>query len=106
MAASSSVRESRGGVTGLAAASGVIHFYLTEQAAADLTLNAGFRDNPAAALPGGIDPSTPIPDKMLVSVFTRTGNVVVSSVNATDTNADGIADDPLFYSERGEVAGK
>ncbi len=96
----------RGGVTGLAAASGVIHFYLTEQAAADLTLNAGFRDNPAAALPGGIDPATPIPDKILVSIFTRTGNVVVSPVNATDTNADGIADDPLFYSERGEVAGK
>ncbi len=96
----------RGGVTGSSAATGIIHFYVTDQAAADLTLNAGFGDNPAAALPAGIDASTPIPDKVLVSVFTRTGNVVVSPVNTTDGNANGIADDPFYYSERGEVAGK
>lgn len=96
----------RGSITGLAAAAGVIHFYLTDQTAADLTLNAGFGANPAAPLPAGIEPSTGVPDKLLVSVFTRTGNVVVSPVNATDANADGIADDPFFYSERGEVAGK
>lgn len=104
----------RGSVAGLAAASGVVHFYLTDQAAADLTLNAGFGANPAAPYPAGIEASTPIPDKMLVSVFTRTGSVLVSPVNTTDIRinatglpgADGYADDPLYYSERGEVAGK
>ncbi|MDP1798831.1 MAG: hypothetical protein Q8K78_15155, partial [Planctomycetaceae bacterium] len=106
----------RGGVTGLAAASGVIHFYLTEQAAADLNLDPGFKDNAAEAalLPTGIDPATPIPDKILVTVFTRSGNVVVSPVRTFDSRnnrtgapgADGYADDPFYYSERGEIAGK
>lgn len=91
----------RGGVTGLAAASGIIHFYLTDQAAADLILDASYGVNAT----GTLDP--PIPDKFLVSVFTRTGNVVVSPVNTVDSSpANGIADDPFFYSERGEVAGK
>ncbi len=98
----------RGGVTGLAASSGIIHFYLTDQAAADLTLDASYGVNATGTL------NPPIPDKFAVSVFTRTGNIVVSPVNTVDnfinatgaSGSDNIADDPFYYSERGEVAGK
>lgn len=105
----------RGAVSGIAGGSGVIHLYLTEQSAADLGLDPGFKDNAAAPLiPTGVDASTPIPDKILVSIFTRTGNVNVTPVRTIDnfnnttgaSSPDGYADDPFFFSERGEVAGK
>ena len=106
----------RGAVMGQAAGAGVIQLYLTEQAAADLRLDPGFKANPtgAALLPAGIDETTAIPDKVLVTIFTRTGNVSVTPVLTTDNRnnytgaatPDGYADDPFYFSERGEVAGK
>ncbi len=90
----------RGMITGPAAATGIIHFYITEQSAADLLLEAGYGANATTAL----DP--PVPDKSLVTVFTRTGNVIASPVNTTDSDNNGRADDPFYYAERGEVAGK
>ncbi len=98
----------RGGVAGSAAGTGVIHLYLTEQAAADLGLDPAWGVNAT----GTVDP--PIPDKILVSIFTRTGNVNVTPVQTADafnntsgaSGQDGYADDPFYYSERGEVAGK
>ncbi|HET6424361.1 MAG TPA: prepilin-type N-terminal cleavage/methylation domain-containing protein [Planctomycetaceae bacterium] len=98
----------RGAVTGPSAGSGVIHLYVTDQAAADLGLDPAYGVNAT----GSVDP--PIPDKALVSIFTRTGNVTVSPVNTTDARnnytlapgADNYADDPFYFSERGEVAGK
>lgn len=94
----------RGAVTGPSASSGVIHLYVTEQAAADNQLDAAYTGGGPIA----------IPDKFAVSIFTRTGNIIVSPINATDAfnngsgavGADGIADDPFFYPERGEVAGR
>lgn len=93
----------RGSITGTAAASGIIHLYLTEMTAADLQLDAAY---------SGTSPS--IPDKNVVTLFTRTGNVITSPINTTDTlnnsdgslSPDGIADDPFFFPERGEVAGR
>jgi prepilin-type N-terminal cleavage/methylation domain-containing protein len=85
----------RGSVTGTAAASGIIHFYITEMTAADLQLDAAY-----------VGTSTPIPDKNVVTVFGRTGNVITSPISTVDLNNDGIADDPFFYPERGEVAGR
>ena len=85
----------RGAITGTAAASGLIHFYVTESAAADLLLDAAYNGT-----------SPPVPDKNVVTVFTRTGNVITSPINTTDANNDGIADDPFYYPERGEVAGR
>lgn len=85
----------RGAITGTAAASGVIHFYITDMSAADQQLDAAY-----------IGTNPPIPDKSIVSIFTRTGNVISSPVNTVDANNDRIADDPFFYPERGEVAGR
>lgn len=93
----------RGSVIGPAAASGIIQLYLTEEFAAE----------------AGLDPSYetgdfPVPDNIITTIFTRTGTVITSPVNKTDqfnnvsgaAGADGRADDPFYYSERGEVAGK
>jgi prepilin-type N-terminal cleavage/methylation domain-containing protein len=104
----------RGVVVGPAAAIGVLHLYVTDQAAADLGLNPGFGANLAAPLPVNATAETPIPDKTLVTVFTRTGSVIASPVNTTDVllnasgtaGADGLADDPYLFAERGEIAGK
>lgn len=85
----------RGSVTGASAASGLIHFYITEMTAADLQLDAAY-----------VGTNPPIPDKTVVTIFTRTGNVIASPVNTTDANNDGVADDPFFFPERGEVAGR
>ena len=68
---------------------------MTESAAADLLLDAAYNGT-----------SPPVPDKNVVTVFTRTGNVITSPINTTDANNDGIADDPFYYPERGEVAGR
>ncbi|WP_373649196.1 Tfp pilus assembly protein FimT/FimU [Schlesneria sp. DSM 10557] len=93
----------RGSITGTAAASGIIHLYVTEMTAADLQLDAAY---------SGSDPA--VPDKNVVTIFSRTGNVITSPVNSTDVinnqdgsnSPDGIADDPFFYPERGEIAGR
>jgi hypothetical protein len=98
----------RGAVTGPSAGAGVIQLYLTDQAGADLGLDPAYGVNAT----GSVDP--PIPDKILVSIFTRTGNVNVTPVLTTDARnnysgaatPDGYADDPFYFSERGEVAGK
>ena len=85
----------RGSITGTAASSGIIHFYITELTAADLQLDAAY-----------VGTSPAIPDKNVVTVFARTGNVISSAINTVDSNNDGIADDPFYYPERGEVAGR
>lgn len=85
----------RGNVTGNASASGLVHLYVTEASAADQQLDAAY-----------VGKSPPVPDKYAVTIFTRTGNVIVSPINTTDANNDLIADDPFFFPERGEVAGR
>lgn len=90
----------RGGVTGLAAGAGVIHLYVTDLAGAEMRLDAGYGVNLTTT------PDPPIPDKYLVSIFSRTGNIIVSPVRTIDANNNGIADDPFYFAERGEVAGK
>lgn len=43
-------------------------------------------------------------DRRAVTVFTQTGAVSIHPVNANDSNKNGIADDPYYYAEVGEVA--
>lgn len=93
----------RGSVIGPAAASGIIQLYLTEEFAAEAGLDPSYESG-----------DFPVPDSIVTTIFTRTGTVITSPVNKTDQYnngtgaavADGRADDPFYYSERGEVAGK
>ncbi|MBX3449133.1 MAG: prepilin-type N-terminal cleavage/methylation domain-containing protein [Planctomycetaceae bacterium] len=95
----------RGSVIGPAAATGIIQLYLTEEFAAEAGLDPSYQ--------GG---DWPVPDSIVTTIFTRTGTVITSPVNKTNdydnsTNPpvgppDNLADDPFYYSERGEVAGK
>jgi len=93
----------RGSVIGPAAATGIIQLYLTEEFAAEAGLDPSYESG-----------DFPVPDSIVTTIFTRTGTVITSSVNKTDqyNNASGAAgpdnraDDPFYYSERGEVAGK
>jgi len=59
--------------------------------------------NPAAAL---TEPGTPylVHERRLVSLYTQTGGISIHPVNPTDTNLDGIADDPYRLAELGETA--
>lgn len=89
----------QGAITGLAASKGIIHLYITEQAAADLGLPAYYDPEIPATWPG-TPPSAPfesVPDKNAVSIFTRTGGVIASPIFPAD---------PFRYAERGEVAGR
>ena len=122
----------RGNIVGDAAAAGVIHFYvcdsedslfLKEQivgffdlATFDATIAAG---TPFVPL-DDIDPTSTnwltwdgaynVKDRRLVSVFTQTGAISISKVNAyvgpngPDANSDGLADDPYRFAETGDVA--
>lgn len=93
----------RGSVIGPAAASGIIQLYLTEEFAAEAGLDPSYESG-----------DFPVPDSIVTTIFTRTGTVITSPVNKTDQYnngtgaavADGRADDPFYYSERGEVAGQ
>jgi len=43
-------------------------------------------------------------DRRIVTIFGQTGSVSVHPVNAIDANFNGLADDPYYYAEVGEVA--
>jgi len=43
-------------------------------------------------------------DRRIVSIFGQTGSVSIHPVNAIDANLNGLADDPYYYAEVGEVA--
>ena len=89
----------QGTVTGAAASNGLIHLYVTEREAADFQLGASYNPVTPATWPSGFAtaPYDGIPDKIAVSIFTRTGTVIASAISPSD---------PFVYSERGEVAGK
>lgn len=102
----------RGVVTGPAASTGLIHFYLAEQEDvdfdhADLVNNSTGQPIPDGQMDFIRDPAKPeTGDKLIVTLFTRTGNISTHPVDVTDANNDGIADDPLRLAETGEVAGQ
>ncbi len=117
----------RGNVIGDAASKGILHFYVTDQNAVSL-----FRQHlvenvipvspvfppviPADELPIGGNPE-PIGERALVSIFTQTGAVSSHPIDVTDNadprdingdgittgQGDGIAEDPYFFAETGEV---
>src|SRR5581483_2207112 len=118
----------RGTITGPTAAQGVIQLYVTDtKNLAATPLSTPLNNNadsagtvtfaqlfdPAYGV-NAISADLPVVDKSLVTVFTRTGNVTCTPVNIVDafnntngnSGADGFADDPFFYAERGEVAGR
>ena len=95
----------RGTVTGSAAAAGVIHFLLNEQADAESKLEPWLPANQG--------------DKRVISLFTRTGNVTTSELfpyedfdhdgqldPGEDLNGNGQLDTEsiFYYAERGEVS--
>jgi prepilin-type N-terminal cleavage/methylation domain-containing protein len=43
-------------------------------------------------------------DRRIVTLMTQTGAVSVHQINPTDTNSDGLADDPFLFAETGETA--
>lgn len=115
----------RGFVIGPAASSGLIHFYVCDASVVDY-LGLGAPSVPsglvgkipadrqaleavfgAAAIPAPI--LDRIDTRLIASVFTRTGAISTHPVDATDSNADGVLDDPddpFRYAIRGEVAGE
>jgi hypothetical protein len=108
----------QGTVTGPAASTGIIHLVVTEQAAADQGLPTFYDPTNYLTWPGNPTTSTPqpyesVPDKSVVSIFTRTGGAICSPVESTylvttpsPVNQRVIASDPFVYAERGEVAGR
>lgn len=110
----------RGTIIGPEAAQGVVQLYVTEtRNLLGLPMNISLSTNANASgttyvqlldpaygeqASGSLDP--PAVDKSLVTIFTRTGLVICSPVRTQDQNTDGFADDPFYYAERGEVAGR
>jgi type II secretory pathway pseudopilin PulG len=113
----------RGTVTGKAASGGLIHFYVAEMA--DVERLANFPANrlaveaphiPAAFIPASQLPSEPasgtpplvdpMGDRVIVTLFPQTGAISSHPVDVTDVNKNGVCDDPFFFAETGEVAGK
>lgn len=120
----------RGTVTGDAASKGVLHFYVTELNSVDL-FRAHLADNivpqlggaplphpivPADEIPDGAGGAEPIGDRALISVFTQTGAVSAHPLDPSDpvdfwdydndsnnNEPDGIAEDPFYFAETGEV---
>jgi prepilin-type N-terminal cleavage/methylation domain-containing protein len=64
--------------------------------------------NPATATWAVNIAPTPEPylvkDRRVVSVFSQTGGVSIHSVDATDADGNGFADDPFYFAETGESA--
>jgi hypothetical protein len=50
------------------------------------------------------DDNFPISDRKVVSLFTQTGAVTISSIDPTDLDNNGIADDPFLFAEVGSEA--
>jgi prepilin-type N-terminal cleavage/methylation domain-containing protein len=53
-----------------------------------------------------IEPGTPyeVSDRRVISIFTQTGAISIHPVNPTDSDLDGLADDPFLFAETGETA--
>ena len=81
-----------GNVIGPVSAQGLIHLMLGE--IRDLT-------NPATR-----DPAVSPGDKLAVTIFPQTGQVLTSPVDPTDADADSLADAPFSYARSGASAGK
>lgn len=110
----------RGTIFGPEAAQGVIQLYVTEtRNLLGLPMNISLSGSANASgttyaqlldpaygeqASGSLDP--PAVDKSVVTIFTQTGQVICSPVRTQDSNNDGFADDPFYFSERGEVAGR
>jgi hypothetical protein len=100
----------RGVVVGQEASSGIIHLYICEQKDADRDRADWAAGGPSAPeyAPGqtASDPTGPAyqrGDKLVVSIFTRTGAI---SVNPIHPLADAQPNERFRYAETGEVAGK
>ena len=97
----------RGVVIGTAAQRGIIHFYVCDQKDADRDRQywSSPPSYPTASAPefgawssNAADPTYERGDKVLLSLFTRTGAVSTHHIHSNS--------DPLKYAETGEVAGK
>ncbi|MDX1967327.1 MAG: prepilin-type N-terminal cleavage/methylation domain-containing protein [Planctomycetaceae bacterium] len=108
----------RGSVTGFEASSGLIHLYVADQKDADRDrIDWSIRRDPMDAAPWTAPEMVPgltasdaaeayqRSDKVIVSLFTRTGAI---TTNPIYVNADGTDNIPerFRYSETGEVAGR
>jgi prepilin-type N-terminal cleavage/methylation domain-containing protein len=94
----------RGTLTGKAATSGLIHFYVSE--AADVErLNAANISSIPSDTPFGTTDDV-IGDRIIVTVFPQTGAISSHPVNPTPSTNNKIAADPYYYAETGEVAGE
>ena len=114
----------RGTVTGRAASSGLIHFYLAEAADVERLNSLNIYRIPSDTPYGTADGDDVIGDRILVTVFPQTGAISSHPINPTDiydpadldgdgVTGDGVtpepdnrADDPYYYAETGEVAGE
>jgi len=102
---------SRGTVEGELLAMGAIHLPLADVG----DLANGFRIEVAALKPSTADPTILEPaaeaatdaqfreanDEAIISVFTRTGGIVINSPDPTDDGADGFRDDVWRFAETG-----
>lgn len=94
----------RGVVIGQAAQRGIIHFYIADQKDADRDRlywsSAAYPTASAPELGTGwvADPTYERGDKVILTLFTRTGNVSTHHIYSNS--------DPFRYAETGEVAGK
>lgn len=103
-----------GTVTGVEAASGVIHLVLADQADVDLGFNVGVDQfDPDVDVPNNTNgpepPITRTTDQRIVSVRTQSGTISVHNVDPTDTDlgvftSNNVADDPFKFAARGESA--
>ena len=102
---------------GSAASKGLIHFYLAEQVDADRASRLDIIQLAGRPVNVGDDPVIPaesfgVPtqentgDRLIVTLFTRTGNISTHPVDPADTPPNYVADDPFRYAETGEVAGQ
>jgi prepilin-type N-terminal cleavage/methylation domain-containing protein len=92
----------RGTVTGPAAAYGLIRFLLAD--VGDIERRLGFIDRDLDGNMQIDEHEQSVAGKLLVTVFTRTGQISTHPVDPTDGNGDGFADDPFYFAEHGEVA--
>jgi len=109
----------RGTVTGSIAASGLINFYLTERKDVLRTVNFGvvvggtatprspvnsnYPDTLPPPVPGQnqFDSDNQIGQRLGVTLFTQTGKISTHEINATDSDANGYADNPFQYATSG-----
>lgn len=93
-----------GTVTGQVAAGGLVHFYLAESADTERLNGLGIGSIPSD-VPYGSDDE--LGDRLLVTVFARTGSVSSHPVDPTPSSGDArVAEDPYRYAETGQVAGE